>query len=142
MSTFCLYVKASAHNPGTPVLSITRSGPEWRGRRLRLLEAEGLGLEHGDVLGWSDFYGGTACDVHVARASDGRHDGWLVWGGNLGLRSVPDGFDDHSALRSRVWDALPLLWVSDLRHFPADVASAVTVPRRDERTTEAMSARG
>lgn len=142
MSTFCLYVKASVHNRGTPVLSITRSGPTWSGTRLRLVDAARLGLAHGDLLGWSDFYGGTVCDVHVANASEGQHEGWLVWGGNLGLRSVPAGFEDVGMLRSSVWDGLPLLWVNELRHFPPEVVAAVTVPRRDEWATEAVSARG
>ena len=142
MSTFCLYVKTSVHNRGTPVLSITRTGPEWSGKRLRMVDADGLGLAHGDLLGWSDFYGGTVCDVHVANASDGQHEGWLVWGGNLGLRSVPDDFEDLARLRSSAWDALPLLWVNDLRHFPAEVASVVAALRRDDWATEAVHVRG
>lgn len=142
MSTICLYVKGSAHNAGTPVMTVTRQGPEWTGPRLRLLDASELGLRCAEIVGWSDFYGGGACDVHVARASDGRRDGWLVWGGNLGLRSVPAGCDDLRVLRTTAWDAFPLLWVESLAHFPPDVARAVAGRRHGGWATEHASVQG
>jgi len=126
MSTLCLYVKSTAKQPGTRLMSVTRLGPQWTGRRLRLRDPQRVGLREADIIGWSDFYAGSACDVHVARATDGEHSGWLVWGGTLGIRAVPSELDDADAVRRGEWDARPLLWVDDPSLFPADVRDVVT----------------
>ncbi len=136
MSMFCLYVKASKFNRGTPLMTIMRMGPEWSGRRLRLIDAEHLELGEPELVGWSDFYGGSACNVHVARASDGQRVGWLVWGGNLGLRSLPLDVEDVTELRERVWDARPLLWLGDKRYLPGHVIAALEDMQDAPRPTE------
>lgn len=107
-------------------MSVTRLGPQWTGRRLRLHEPGRVGLQESDLIGWSDFYSGSACDVHVARATDGERSGWLVWGGTLGLRAVPAGIDDPDLVRREEWDARPLLWVDDPTLFPDEVRAVVT----------------
>lgn len=132
MSTLCLYVKPTAKQPGTRLISVTRLGPQWTGRRLRLRDPQRLGLREADVIGWSDFYAGSACDVHVVRASDGEHSGWLVWGGTLGLRAVPAEIQDEEAVRRGEWDARPLLWVEDPSLFPDDVRAVVLAETRSE----------
>lgn len=125
MSTLCLYVKPTAKQPGTRLLSVTRLGPQWTGPRLHLRDPERVGLHEGDIIGWSDFYTGSACDVHVVRATDGEHSGWLVWGGTLGLRALPPEIRDVDAVRRGEWDARPLLWVDDPALFPDDVRAVV-----------------
>lgn len=125
MSTLCLYVKPTAKQPGTRVLSVTRLGPQWTGPRLRLRDPERVGLHQADIIGWSDFYTGSACDVHVVRATDGEHSGWLVWGGTLGLRALPAEIDDVDTVRRGEWDARPLLWVDDPALFPDEVRAVV-----------------
>ncbi len=122
MSTFCLLVKPSSENPGTRVMSVTRLGPEWTGRRLRLRDPERFGLANPDLIGWSDFYAGSACDLHVARATDGTDVGWLIWGGTLGLRAVPA---DDAGTERRRWEGRPLLWVDDAGVFPDEVRRVV-----------------
>lgn len=106
-------------------MSVTRLGPQWTGRRLRLRDPGRVGLSEADIIGWSDFYAGSACDVHVVRATDGERSGWLVWGGTLGLRAVPAELDDVETVRVGAWDARPLLWVEDPSLFPEDVRAVV-----------------
>ena len=127
MVTLCLYVKPTASRPGTRLMSVTRLGPQWTGRRLRLSRPDRVGLRESDLIGWSDFYAGSACDVHVARATDGEHSGWLVWGGTLGLRSVPPDLADGDVegLRQGRWDAHPVLWLDDASMLPEDVRAVV-----------------
>ena len=107
------------------MMSVTCQGPQWSGRRLRLQQPGRVGLRESELVGWSDFYTGTACDVHVARASDGEHSGWLVWGGTLGLRAVPVGVEDVEALRGGEWEARPLLWLDDPALLPDEVRAVV-----------------
>lgn len=126
MATLCLYIKPTATRPGTRLMSVTRLGPEWTGRRLRLREPGRVGLREADLVGWSDFYAGSPCDVHVAFARDGERSGWLVWGGTLGLRSLPPGVDDPEAVRGGGWDEPPVLWIDDASLFPEDVRAVVT----------------
>ncbi len=135
MSTLCLYVKPTAKQPGTRLLSVTPLGPQWTGRRLRLRDPGRIGLHEADIIGWSDFYAGSRCDVHVVRATDGERSGWLVWGGTLGLRAVPSELDDGEDVRSGDWDARPLLWVDDLTQFPADVRAVVNGGDTQQLTT-------
>jgi hypothetical protein len=139
MGTLCLYVKPTATQPGTRLMSVTCLGPQWTGRSLRLQRPDRLGLRETDLIGWSDFYAGSACDVHVARATDGERSGWLVWGGTLGLRSVPpelvDG--DVEAVRDGGWDARAVLWVDDAALLPEDVRAVVDRDTADGRTTVA-----
>lgn len=125
MATLCLYVKPTATQAGSGMLSVNCVGPQWSGRRLHLRQPDRVGLSESELVGWSDFYAGTACDVHVARASDGEHSGWLVWGGTLGLRAVPAGVEDVEALRLGTWEARPLLWLDDPALLPDEVQAVV-----------------
>ena len=125
MATLCLYVKPTSKQPGTRLMSVTCLGPAWTGRRLRLQEPDRLGLREPDLIGWSDFYAGPACDVHVAAATDGERSGWLVWGGTLGLRAVPPELEDEEAVRQGEWDARPVLWVEDASLLPDEVRAVV-----------------
>ena len=137
MATLCLYVKSTATRPGTRLMSVTQLGPEWRGRRLSLREPARLGLREPDLVGWSDFYTGSACDVHVAYASDGQRSGWLVWGGTLGLRSLPSAVDDPGTVRDGSWEERPLLWVEDPAVFPDEVRAVVAGGGAVETATSA-----
>jgi hypothetical protein len=142
MSMFCLYVKPSPANAGTRLMSVTRLGPQWTGGRLRLTDPQRLGLRHGDIVGWSDFYSGVPADVHVARAAEGQRSGWLVWGGTLGLRSVPADLEDLSVVRSRWWDARPVLWVDDPAQFPEEVRAVVEPEPAPGAATPEVAVRG
>ncbi|MEJ2668467.1 MAG: hypothetical protein P8Z81_15460 [Deinococcales bacterium] len=135
MPTLCLYIKPTGKQAGTRLVSVTRLGPQWTGRRLRLRDPGQLGLHEADIIGWSDFYAGTACDVHVARARDDEHAGWLIWGGTLGLRSVPPECDDPESVRRGEWEARPRLWVEDPSLLPDEVRAVVGEERMSAAST-------
>jgi hypothetical protein len=107
------------------LLSLTQLGPQWSGPRLRFRDPSRVGLGYPELVGWSDFYAGSACDVRVARATDGEREGWLVWGGTLGVRAIPEGWDVDEAVAQGVVEEAPLLWVDDVGVFPSEVAQVV-----------------
>lgn len=105
-------------------MSATLFGKRWSGERLTLTGHAELGLEGPDLIGWSDFYGGGPSKIHVAYASSGSRAGFLVWGGNLGLRVLPAGASFAPGARDDL-PALPLLWLPDPGHLPAQVRAAI-----------------
>ena len=127
MTTVCLHVKPTAFDPGIGLMSVTLLGPRWTGNRLSLRRPSELGLEHGDLVGWSDFYGGGPCQVNVASASDGRHSGYLVWGGTLGLRVVPEHLAEVDRQLVDVLESRAVLWVKDVNTLPPEVRQVVEV---------------
>lgn len=133
MSSFCVFVKPTARRPNSTFVSLQRSGPVWKGARLRLERADEIGLRFPVLIGWSDFYGGTQAPVAVAWASDGERSGWVIWGGSQGLRAVPEGDEAVAdALASATFEERPLVWISDARMLPAEVAAVVA---KDEGRT-------
>lgn len=136
MSSFCVFVKPTERRPRSTFVSLQRLGPAWQGPVLRLRDAEALGLRFPFVIGWSDFYGGTAAPVTVARATDGKRTGWLVWGGSQGLRALDDAADvgvgavvggepRGAGTCPAAFDERPILWLSDVALLPEDVAAVV-----------------
>ena len=123
--TFELYVKATSNCRTLSLQTFERLGPEWTGEDLRLPFGEGEKIRAYEVVGWTDLHGGSSCPVHVARvrwlpdlpdigSRTGEQVGYLVWGGNSGLRvldadaePIPD-VDDHLP-PGHGW---PIVWVS------------------------------
>ncbi len=125
---FQIYIKATSNCPdGMPLQTFERLGPEWTGESLILpFGPEGEYLE---VVGWTDLFFGSPCAVHVARV---RHvpsgaEGYLVWGGNSGIRILDEdapglpGIDDHLPPG---WGR-PIVWVEDLGDFPPEVQAVI-----------------
>lgn len=131
MTTVCLYVKPTALHPGMPFLAVTLLGPRWSGERLSLDAPEELGLPRGDIIGWSDFYGGGPCEVQVARATSGQEAGYLVWGGTLGLRIVPPELREVERRQGDLFEMRTVLWVKDPLLLPAHVRAVVEGPHAD-----------
>jgi hypothetical protein len=127
MTTVCLHVKSTAFGPGIGLMSVTLLGPRWSGDRLCLAGAGELGLPHGDLVGWSDFYGGGPCQIQVARATDGRETGYLVWGGTLGLRVVPHDLAEVDRQLGDVLESRAVLWIKDSGLLPVEVRDVVEV---------------
>lgn len=143
MSSFCVFVKPTTRRPNSTFVSLQRSGPVWKGARLQLERSDELGLRFPVLIGWSDFYGGTAAPVAVAWASDGERSGWVVWGGSQGLRAVPEGDEAAAdAIAAATFEERPLVWITDPRMLPAEVAAVVAGDegRSWTRPTEARSA--
>ena len=108
-------------------MSVTLFGPRWTGDRLSLRRPSELGLAHGDLVGWSDFYGGGPCQVNVACASDGHKSGYLVWGGTLGLRVVPEHLADVDRQLGDVLESRSVVWIEDVETLPTEVKQIVEV---------------
>lgn len=126
MSSFCIFVKPTGRRPATTFVNLTQLGPVWRGDSLRLRDPERFGLRYAKLVGWSDFYAGSQAPLAVARATDGDRSGWVIWGGTLGVRAVPDDMEETQALAHGYCDERPLIWVDDVEVFPIDVAGVVS----------------
>ena len=122
----CIYVKATSNCEGLPLQIFERLGPEWTGESLELSLGE-ITLE---VVGWSDLFGGSPCPVHVARVrwlGDQPLEGYLVWGGNAGVRILYDAaeptpeVDEHLP---RGW-GMPVLWLESVESLPPEVQAIV-----------------
>ena len=136
MTTVCLHVKPTAFDPGIGLMSVTLLGPRWTGDRVSLRHPSELGLDHGDLVGWSDFYGGGPCQVNVACAMNGVESGYLVWGGTLGLRVVPEHIVDVDRQLGDVLESRSVLWIKDAGDLPDEVRQVVEVADQGVPSTE------
>jgi len=140
---FQLYVKATSNYPaGLPLQTFERLSEEYVNDSIMIPfgEDERRILE---VVGWTDLFTGRSCQVHVARVRwlaqerpdvsggpPGTITGYLVWGGNSGVRILDDqaepieGVDDHLPPGY----GMPVVWVEDLGDLPDDVQKVVTIP--------------
>lgn len=126
MSSFCVFVKPTPRRPNSTFVSLQRLGPLWQGPELRLARPDAVGLRFPTVIGWSDFYGGTAAGVSVAWATDGTRTGYVVWGGTQGLRAVAEGEAPADDATGRgTFDERPLLWIDEAAVLPAEVVAVV-----------------
>ena len=115
-----------------------RLSPEWSGEGVLIpFGPDQLPLE---TVGWTDLFTGRPCPVHVLRARwlphrhleisggpDRPREGFLVYGGNSGVRVLDDkaeptpGLDEHLP---RGWGR-PLVWIEDIADLPAEVRQVV-----------------
>jgi len=135
-TVFQIYIKSTANCDGLPLQSFERLGPEWSGASLRLPFGEPGRERILKVVGWTDLFGGVACPVHVARVRRGGAEGYLIWGGNAGVRIMDarakpiQGVDDHLPA-GHGW---PIVWVArgDVGDLPAKVRKVVARGEGDD----------
>ena len=142
--TFQLYVKSTSNCEGLPLQTFERLSPEWSGESLRLPFGEGREARSLEVVGWTDLYTGSPCDVHVARVRWLPHErpdisggpaelqeGYLVWGGNSGVRILNDDAEPTSGVDEHLPPGYgrPIVWVAleDVADLPLEVRDAVTL---------------
>lgn len=139
-----LYVKATSNCEGMPLTSFKELSPTWKGRSLKLpFGRERKVLE---VVGWTDLFGGRPCPVRVAKVRwlsyptkaarkvlggvEEPIEGYLVWGGNSGVRILDEeaeptpGVDDHLPRGY----GRPFVWVEDIEDLPPEVREVVSQP--------------
>ena len=128
MNEFQLYVKSTSNCPeGLELQTVERLSPEWTGDSLLLPFGEGAEAAEREVVGWTDLFGGRPCAVHAARVRWLGQDGFLIWGGNSGVRILDDeatpieGIDDHLPPGY----GRPVIWVEDVADLPVDVQAVV-----------------
>ena len=132
-----VYVKSTSNCKGLPLQIFERLSPEWTDERLTI--PFGPDREPMDVVGWTDLYNGCPCNVHVVHARwiphrhgisggpDVPQEGYLVWGGNSGVRILDDeaepvpGVDDHLPAGY----GRPIVWVADAGDFPPEVQDVI-----------------
>jgi len=127
-----LYVRATSnYPPGWPLQHFDELSETWTGDDLELPFGEGERRTL-TVVGWSDQFGGRPRPVHVVRVrhvpATGRPvEGWLVYGGNAGVRILDvdaepiPGVDDHLPRGY----GRPFVWVEDPNDLPAKVRAVV-----------------
>ena len=127
--TFELYVKETSNCPELPRLTLERLGPEWTGDSVLLPFDDIDETNVYRVVGWTDRFGGSPCKVRVAKVRHRDDVGFLVWGGNSGVKLLdPDaipGVDEHSARGH----GMTVVWVEDAGDLPDDVRAVVVIPR-------------
>jgi len=123
--TFELYVKSTSNCEGLPLQSFERLGAEWNGESLRLPFGEGAEARTLDVVGWTDLHFGSRCPVHVVKARHGDFVGFLVYGGNSGVRILDTDDADGVDHLPPGWGT-PLVWVADVADLPLPVRDVVT----------------
>jgi hypothetical protein len=133
METFELYVKNTSNCPGMALRVFERLGPEWTGESVLIPFGPEDDARPLEVVGWTDLYTGQPCEVHVAKVAHGSQEGWLVWGGNSGVRvldpeaePVP-GVNDHLPRGY----GRPLVWIEDPSDLPAEVRDVVEAPTQE-----------
>jgi len=138
--TFELYVKNTSNCEGLPLQVFERLGPEWTGDSLTLpFGTDGEPLE---VVGWTDLFTGRPCPMHVALVRwlphkrpdisggpPGPIEGYLVWGGNSGVRILDEGAEPTPGMDDHLPPGYgrPLVWVDleDVEDLPAGVRAVV-----------------
>lgn len=120
MKTFQIYIKPTSNCEGMPLQTMTELSRTWTG--------ESIVLPFGDedekkkVVGWTDLFGGTACGVNVVKVKWHGQIGWLVYGGNAGVRILDDdapvmpGGEHLPRGYGR-----PIVWVEDADDLPDEV---------------------
>jgi hypothetical protein len=133
-----LYVKKSSNCGGMPLMTVNELSPTWLGDSLLLPFGE-----DGDqytVIGLTDLVGQPVCPVRVVHARVGvalsttgdPADGYLVYGGNWGVRILKEDVDVPDFLPSTWLDEAypgvgqPIIWVEDLADLPEEVQVVVS----------------
>jgi len=122
------YVKSTSNCESLNLQTIKRLSPEWTGNSLTLPFGEGATMRRLEVVGWTDLFGGQPCAIHAAQVRWLGQDGFLIWGGNSGVRILDDeatpieGIDDHLPAGY----GRPVIWVEDVADLPVDVQAVVT----------------
>jgi len=135
MATLQLYVKNTSNCAGMDLQTFETLGPTWEGERLRMWfgtgewheiwpnEAERRELE---VVGWTDLFFGSPSPVRVAKVQHAGDVGYLVHGGNSGVRILDEWLEstplaDVSHLPRGY--GRPVVWVEDADDLPPEVVT-------------------
>ena len=104
-------------------------GAEWVGKSVHI--PFGVDRKRSlDVVGWSDRAGGQAVSVHVVKASADGRVGYLVYGGDGGVRIIDQeaDADPEPAERFTRGRLAPLVWVANGQDLPPAVQEVVEHP--------------
>lgn len=109
------YVYATLNCPqGYSLIRFEVLSPIWTGERVALVCGDPANSLSRTVVGWDGLFCGAPCPVHVARVKSNDQEGYLVWGGNAGVRVLSDDFpvygqEEAAGLPNGYGE--PFLWV-------------------------------
>src|SRR5258707_5489325 len=124
-----IYVKNTSNCSGMPVTSFKVLSPSWHGESLSIPFGEGEERKVHEVVGWTDLFFGSACEVHCTKVESQGMIGYLVHGGNSGVRILNEqahaipGVDDHLPNGY----GRPIIWIAeeDAGDLPTEVQMLV-----------------
>jgi len=107
-----IYVKNTSNCSGLPLTSFEELSPTWSGDSVVIPCGEPP--KKRKVIGWTDLRFGSPCRVSVTKVqAPGGEIGFLVWGGNSGLRIPALDYGTQ------------IIWVSTLEELPTEVQKVV-----------------
>ena len=117
METLELYVKDTSNCRGLELQTWATPGETWTGDRVKVRFGEG-DRRTLDVVGWTDLFFGSPCKVHVVKTDWHGRPGYLVYGGNSGVKMLDPEHGD--------W-GMACVWIEedDADDLPAEVLAVV-----------------
>lgn len=141
METMQLYCKDCSNCPGgLPLQTFELLGPSWSGACIPIPFGDPPAgpVKVLEVIGWTDLFTGRPAPVHAAHVrwlpagspvSDGPDRpllGYLVWGGNSGVRILdPEAEPEPGAEHLPPGYGRPLVWIADPADLPGEVLAVI-----------------
>lgn len=122
-----LYVKQTSNCPnGLPLIRFELLSPIWEGESVLVPFGDEVDRDYFRVVGWTDLLMGRPCDVKVAKVRFNSSIGFLVWGGNSGVRILDPRREpeDWEAQLPAGW-GMPIVWIEYAEDIPEDVLAVV-----------------
>lgn len=125
--TLTIYVKPNSNCHGMPLTSFSELSPTWQGEQLVIPFEDGEARRNLTLVGWEDLFFGSPCSLRVVRVRTDGHEGFLIYGGNWGIRILDEGaesihgVDDHLPRGY----GTPILWIDHIEDLPEEVRAVV-----------------
>ncbi len=135
METLQFYVKdTSNYLGGMPLKSFDVLSETWTDESVQI--PFGQESDFYEVVGWTDLCCGQPCPVNIVKvcihaedsATGRKEEGFLVYGGNSGVRILDEESDPTIGVDEHLPNGygLPFVWVEDIDDLPKDVQEIVT----------------
>jgi len=126
-NTLTIHVKPNSNCHGMQLTSFSELSPTWQGEQIVIPFEDGEERKNLTLVGWQDLFFGSPCSLQVVQVRTGGHEGFLIYGGNCGIRIL----DELAESIPRVDDHLPggygtpILWIDRVEDLPEDVQAVV-----------------
>jgi len=114
-----------------PLTTFEELSPTWSGESLYIPFGPSKGKRKRlKVVGWTDLFNGRPCPVHIVRARHEGVEGYLVYGGNSGVRVLTKkraAKDDATLYDAHLPPGygMPIIWIEDIADLPRKVRAVV-----------------
>lgn len=134
-----IYVKSTSNCPqGLSLVSFEELSDTWTGESLRIpFETEEGKFRKHLVVGWTDLFFGSACSVSVTKVEINDDIGYLIHGGNSGLRVLDKKASREADKENEFYGipkfdshlpegyGVPIIWIENERDLPREVLKIV-----------------